>query len=745
MGLSEQDKLELEYLRLKKKKAMSMDEPRSSSAPENKSPGNGGPADIPLAQRAASFLTSPSALPFSPTPFIAGTEKTVDAIKNSPTPAEDLIPPLMATAGGIVGGAATLPSGAGVPFGATAGAYIGGQAGETARQYIRAIRGKETPKTPMEALTSTAETGAGMAALELGGAAINKAVLTPLARPIGRYVADNLPNVLNKVPVPEDIASVIKDAFKSSEIAIKESNIKREADFYLDKYKQDLKAYPNKQLQTENAFQKNIADEIKKIGGVAGEGRKAAGDKIKDAFYRVVSDKKVEESSLYKKIPMDAKVSNDSDTLEFIKNTFKDKGIGTGLPPGIPEEVLRQSGIESGYSVGKLESRLNATDPRAYNLFQSVLKDLEKPDLTFGDMKRIRTLVGEMSDFDSIKSSGLNGEFKQLYGNLTKDMQRTAEEGGFLKEFKEANSFTKNFYDFVKSDAGKAIDRRNPEGIIDYVVGSNTPSRINALFKHFDDDSKDALRKGFLNRVLEKGNGNLKDITKTLNSYTDETLSALFDGGQYETFKRIKGIANDLSTIKLEKPTLMKPSLALNDKEKIVLNLVNSPTSKKLLDGVIKSNDPEILDIFMKNIDKPSGDTQDILRSAFLNRIFENSTRNGKLDYQALSSSLGRIGDKTINSIFGPDSNSVLGLKKLAEISKIPMQKSFFQEFESLSIARPFSALRVLRNLFSKANYVPELLATNAAQVLPATMKYAKPLGRVSKLPQFLLTGDNNK
>lgn len=111
--------------------------------------------------------------------------------------AEDAIPPLMAIGGGIVGGAATLPSGAGVPFGATAGAGIFGGAGQSIKNMVRAARGKSVPATPIESLKDTGAEGGRQAAYELGGAGVASAVKKVFVG-APRVLMNKVMNVSNK-------------------------------------------------------------------------------------------------------------------------------------------------------------------------------------------------------------------------------------------------------------------------------------------------------------------------------------------------------------------------------------------------------------------------------------------------------------------------------------------------------------------------------------------------------------------
>ena len=112
-------------------------------------------------------------------------------------PAENLLPTAGAVTGAMVGGAATLPTGAGVPFGATIGAAEGGAVGETAKNYIRALRGKTTPETPIESLKQSGTEGAKQGAAELGGAGIASA-LEKVFVGLPRVLMNKVMNVSNK-------------------------------------------------------------------------------------------------------------------------------------------------------------------------------------------------------------------------------------------------------------------------------------------------------------------------------------------------------------------------------------------------------------------------------------------------------------------------------------------------------------------------------------------------------------------
>lgn len=119
----------------------------------------------------SSFLQQPeNNIPMA-SPTIKVLKAGLAADKNYPM--ENTLPTVGAVGGAALGGAATLPSGAGVPFGATIGAFEGGAAGEVAKNYIKVLRNKPgVPETAGQSLKEAGVEGTKQAATELGGALI---------------------------------------------------------------------------------------------------------------------------------------------------------------------------------------------------------------------------------------------------------------------------------------------------------------------------------------------------------------------------------------------------------------------------------------------------------------------------------------------------------------------------------------------------------------------------------------------
>ena len=307
-----------------------------------------------FAERSSQFIQRPEiGLPLAPVFGAPLARKVAEVlpIAEKRYPAEELLPQIGGISGGIAGSIATLPSGGGVPFGATLGAGAGGAAGQALRKGVRALRGK-----PSDDANILGE-GIKQAGYELGGGAIFK---------IGR-------------------------AFGIKELARK------------------------------------------------GLGKFA--DKIKE----IVKPKELERANeLFEKFK-DKSASMESDTKEFIEDFLKSRGItykpsAEAIRQRMQKEALEpvelaQLSQQMEAKAPKLSPELASEPAKQYAEMGNILDDLAKEDLTYGQLKQIQQRVDDLAKFE--KSSGRKTT-ERIFGivrdKISKDLKRTAEEGGFIKD-----------------------------------------------------------------------------------------------------------------------------------------------------------------------------------------------------------------------------------------------------------------------------------------------------------------------
>lgn len=330
-------------------------------------------------------LQIPKILPFQTAPEVG--KAVVAADKNYP--AENLLPIVGATAGAAVGSAATLPSGAGVLFGAPIGATIGGQVGSTAQKYISTLRGNQpVPKTPEEAVKETSLEGFKMGAYELGSSALLKGLEATGATGLARKGFGQLKEFLLNGTKPVE-QSVVRETIAP----------------YL------------KAPAADSSEAKNFVGEILDKKGI----------KINDSGGSSATQKLSEQQL---KNLQDAGLSSD----DIEKIAAQTKGV-EGNVADIAKSVKP-----------KLTSELQTPNVKDYQGLANIYQDLNKPDLTYGQLKQMQSTVGDSANFDSSERTGLEKIYGKIYSKIGDLLDKTAEDGGFSKAHDFAQTEGSKFY-----------------------------------------------------------------------------------------------------------------------------------------------------------------------------------------------------------------------------------------------------------------------------------------------------------
>lgn len=656
-------------------------------------------------------------------------------------PVEDIIPPAFGTAGAIA------LSPLGIP-GAIGGAVAGGTTGEVARQTIRKARGKPTDFTG-----KPFETGALEGTFETIGGTVFRGLSAPLLRkPLIRGIEKGAEFVSKRVsPVATDLGQrvgAITEGLKRGPVARKVSEIKQQI-AERTKLSEDITVEIER--KTEN-LRGILSDSLEKFTNRFGKARAGTetGKTISKEFDTVVTKKFAQEKALYEKLPLDTQVSNVSDTKEFIEEFFKKKQIGTAIGKDIPKEILEQAGLETGFTSGRLVSPGFLEDLRQFKPFQDILKELDRPDLTFGELKNIRTLVGEMADFDVIKKSGLNGPLKKLFGVLTQDMKRTAKEGGFSKAFEEANTFSREFFEFLDTPVSKSIlkNKDNPENIVDALIATNSPTKINTIFKEFSEDSRNVLRRGFLDRLAEKPG---KFSTK-IARFNDETLTALFGAERTKSLRAFQTLEGKIDSKKLFKE-LELPQIGVADRltptENAIFTAFNSKDNVSLVKSIIRADDPLFMKVVMDNLDEPG---KDALRKQILTDVFDSKKLvfrgENLVDPSRIAVELDKFSEDTIRVIYGKDADVILALKDSSKFFKDVLSteiigdiggRIFFMPFRVIaSFFNRLVARESLENIAKRRIGLPKLrkeFVEEARPKLPKTRQITRAVSQLGVLP----------
>lgn len=147
------------------------------------------------------------------------------------------------------------------------------------------------------------------------------------------------------------------------------------------------------------------------------------------------------------------------------------------IPPNTPVDVTKYSKALSDVS----DTLKNAPEtakllqtPLSRNLLEALKSDAPAGQLPWGDVKNIRTRIGEMLSDPNLPADTSTTELKRLYSGLSSDMQNTAAQAGpqAQQAFTAASEATKQGHDFIDNVLRPLIkEGQTPEGAASFVLG----------------------------------------------------------------------------------------------------------------------------------------------------------------------------------------------------------------------------------------------------------------------------------
>lgn len=284
-------------------------------------------------------------------------------------PAQNILPIIAGGAGGLIGGAMTSPSGAGIPFGATIGSGVFAGASKPIVNAISAMRGQteNLPETIPQSLGQSAMTGGEMAASELAGAGLLKGIeLTG----VGKLATKGFKSFKNKLL---DVLTPAKGA--------------------RDAAMEKLSSIPIKNVSKTEDIIKGI---FEKHGIESPTAKLEQNPKFKDLVDRGVSE---------------------GDARLLLAND-----------PTVEASVSK---IQQG-KMGKLSSKYETTKVKDFEDMGKTLEDLSNPENTYYDVYRIQNNIETKAGFDKPLNERTTIEkyYGKIYNSLNDVMNDNAKLAG---------------------------------------------------------------------------------------------------------------------------------------------------------------------------------------------------------------------------------------------------------------------------------------------------------------------------
>jgi len=207
-------------------------------------------------------------------------------------------------------------------------------------------------------------------------------------------------------------------------------------------------------------------------------------------------------------------------------------------------------------------------------MLNSILEDaaLKGGKLSYENIKRYRTRIGEKLNDGHLLSRGEKPILKEAYGALTQDMRIAAESKGqrALTAFDRANRFYNDGAQKIENTIQKLINEQAPERVFRNAVAQTKigDTRVRGIFKTLNPEEREILRGTVLNDLGQSANGfSFKKFITDYNKISPEAKRTIFGAehmnslnklgavsqrlGELQRFENPSGTANQLATAAL--------------------------------------------------------------------------------------------------------------------------------------------------------------------------------------------------
>ena len=221
---------------------------------------------------------------------------------------------------------------------------------------------------------------------------------------------------------------------------------------------------------------------------------------------------------------------------------------------------LALSDINAGLSSNPQLSKA-IEDPRMLRYLEA----LKSTGLSWADLKKFRTFVGEKQGGARLQSDMSHGDLSRLYAALSEDMRATAAQHGekSLRAFNRANQYWRGREDRIEGVLKNVLGtdlNKGPQSAFEAIERISNhrggePIKLARLMRSMPEDEAGTIRATFLSRLGEASNGRQNvdrnvfspsDLASHWNKLNDRAKSILFQGQHAKDLDDIMRVADGM-------------------------------------------------------------------------------------------------------------------------------------------------------------------------------------------------------
>lgn len=387
-----------------------------------------------------------------------------------------------------------------------------------------------------------------------------------------------------------------------------------------------------------------------------------AGETIKGAVNRKIAKAKQIEQEAWKNLEpyKDVEAGTPENAIKVAREAMKEAGANERELPQVLKDMdlvnsLMRSGATKDQAIQTLKESLGVKtegykldilrDPRVSKV-ADLLSDLERPDLTFNDLKLITTKVGNMIDYNAPRGDNVNRLLKNIRTALGEDKLAVGKKGGFENLVKDANKSTVDVYDILEKRPSRVVRKADYSSEVEAkLIKRKTPEAIDELLSTYEmtPDEIGKVRRSVLDQIAEDSGGDPIKTRKALLKYNKTVREKLF------------GEKNDLID------NIIKEG---SDDGQKLRKFVEKGEPSELIDNLVNDGTEETAKLVANSFGE---ETVNSIKKGIVNKVLSpHITKTAKeqvLDLAGVATDLNKMNPEFIKATFGKDAKKMLALR----------------------------------------------------------------------------------
>lgn len=462
-------------------------------------------------------------------------------------------------------------------------------------------------------------------------------------------------------------------------------------------------------------------------------------------------------------------------TRAYFESVFNESGAGVSptylerLNPQLrlaveneanPEEVARgifereygKPGSKDVFVDPQSDPQAKGETPQLYRgmgVLQRIFEATNEKNLTFNQIKMLRTQVGQMIKSWGQRGTSFDHMLKQTYRALTEDMIASAKEGGFEKDVEAATQASRDYFRHADLPSSQIMSKTPyASDLMDKLIKTDSPERVQELFREhgLSETDKDVLRRGVLDRMNFESKGDPKKFKNLLDQWTPDTKKEFFGDKTAlvdSLGDTVKTLNDAVANVKAENakaaesvkfrnaPIPVPKAQDILSVDGYKLDKIMNGRPSELVSEILKDGSSEMARTVSGAVGK---DAMPLLRRGALQEMIRGSKptpspSGNQINVPRLSAELQNYSPEFIKEFWGEDAQQVMALRDASKMYAEKMAVTRGTPYNPVTTVRRLNFIRNLIERYKLSSGVRQVVGKTAGSAMADKIVPPRTLG----------------